>query len=93
MAAASEDRMSIIHGLLADDMIELLENRKDKPLSASDRQAISKFLKDNDVTMQPNEDNKLGKIQQQLLAREEAKRTRALTDSEIEAALPESHMH
>lgn len=90
--AASEGKLSRIHELLADNMIDLL-SKSEGPISASSMQAISKFLKDNLITKTPDADGKLARIDALLAERQANRRARALTESEIDAAIARDEPH
>lgn len=66
MSKASVEKLNKLHGMLADSFSQRLElDIKDNiPTDAATLGAISKFLKDNDVTADPASDDKLGALQE-----------------------------
>lgn len=66
MSKATADKLHRLHGMLADSFTQRLEEDvKDKiPTDAATLGAISKFLKDNNITADPASDNKLGDLQE-----------------------------
>lgn len=76
--AASEGKLASLHDAVADALIDGVKGSKipgdegelvSLPPSPALLQAAIKFLKDNDVTCTPSEDNKLGNLQEQLRKR------------------------
>lgn len=65
--AATRQRLELLHKLLADSFIERLEaDAKDGiPTDAATLGAISKFLKDNEVTADPADSDELANLKRQ----------------------------
>lgn len=78
--AANETLLGVLHELTANALIEKLKGTPilDEdgnptgeviPASAADIQAAAKFLKDNQITCAPSDDNAVGKLEQKLKER------------------------
>lgn len=91
--AANEDILGTLHELTAQALMDKLKGipvldeggnptGEVIPCSAADIQAAAKFLKDNNITCAPAEDNKLGELEQRLKARQERRASR-LTPQDI----------
>ena len=91
--AANETTLGILHDLTAKALMAKLEgipvlNEDGEPTgevipcSAADIQAAAKFLKDNNITCVPADDNKLGELESQLKAKQ-ARRASRLTPQDL----------
>lgn len=91
--AASQDVLGQLHELTTRALIEKIKGipildedgqptGEVIPCSAADLQAASKFLKDNDITCAPSDDNALGELEQKLKDRQ-ARRASRLTPQDI----------
>lgn len=79
--AAKESRLSFLHNLTAEHYVKMLEvggtvvgqdeEGEDiiQPLTPAALQAINKFLKDNEITCAPDENNAVGEIEERLRLR------------------------
>lgn len=86
--AAKESRLSFLHNLTAEHYVKMLEVGgtvvgKDEegediiqPMTPAALQAINKFLKDNEITCAPDEDNAVGEIEDRLRLRNARKEAR-----------------
>lgn len=86
--AAKESRLSFLHNLTAEHYVKMLEDGgtvvgqdedgKDiiQPLTPAALQAINKFLKDNEITCAPDEDNAIGEMEERLRLRNARKEER-----------------
>lgn len=90
--AASEDILSILHKLQAEKLTEILkqgymvvgtttdeegvESEITTPLTPAFFQAVSKFLKDNDITCAPTEGSDMAELQRAQQERLNARRSR-----------------
>lgn len=85
--AANEDILGKLHELTATALIAKLNGiavlddagqptGETIPCSAADIQAAAKFLKDNNITCAPSEDNKLGELEQRLKLKQERRASR-----------------
>lgn len=64
--SASENELGSLHALVAKLLAEKLSGDS---ASASDFSNAIKFLKDNNITSQPSDDNELGNLERTLAAR------------------------
>lgn len=91
--AANESILGLLHELTASALIEKLKGTPllDEdgnptgdviPCSAADIQAAAKFLKDNNITCAPADDNRLGELEQKLKDRQ-ARRASRLTPQDM----------
>lgn len=80
--AASLDLMGRLHEMLAEAMLEELKFAKEEgmPIPASDKAAIAKFLKDNNVTADPAAAADLEALQAALLEKREDTRDTRLKE-------------
>ena len=81
--AAKQSRVSSLHDLLTELFIEDIKMCRAEgiPMSASDKAVIVKFLKDNDVTAEPDEAKVQAlrdEFQDELAAKREARRQHIL---------------
>lgn len=99
--AANEDFLGLLHDATAQALMNklkgtpILDENGDEtgeviPPSAADIQAAAKFLKDNNITCAPSQDNKMGELEARLAeksARRRANRPTGfdLADAEAEA--------
>lgn len=94
--AANEDTLGLLHDLTATALIAklkgtpLLDEEGNPtgeiiPCSAADIQAAAKFLKDNNITCTPADDNRLGELEDKLKDRQRRRASR-LTPQDIEDA-------
>lgn len=90
--AASKDILGTLHEALAEIMLEEIRFCRENniPLSAADKGAIAKFLKDNAITCDPTDAGDLEKLRDELQGQREARQTRlkgklALVTSDVEA--------
>lgn len=94
--AANEDILGQLHEITAKSLIDkikgtpLLDDEgkptgEFMPPSAADIMAAAKFLKDNNITCAPSEDNKLGELEQKLKDRQ-ARRASRLTPQDLKDA-------
>lgn len=76
--AAPISKLSKLHELLTDIMLEELDMYRSEamPVPSSDKAAIAKFLKDNNVTADPADRADLDALKDALLGKQEAKRTK-----------------
>lgn len=90
--AANESKLGSLHDIVADTLLEALKGEvlpgyidpetgeevpeKRLPPSAAIIAAATKFLKDNNITCAPSEDNSLGELQQIMEARVAKKASR-----------------
>lgn len=101
--AATEQRLSTLHGLQAEGYILMLQRNAlpvDDPnhlvLTASDRQAINAFLKNNDITCTRDEGSAVERLDKELAARQAARDARRapkgplLTDRELDDAIDDA---
>lgn len=83
--AANEGSMGMLHDLLARQLIAKIESGE---ATASELAVAAKFLKDNNITCMPTEDNAIGELEEKLKLRR-SKRT-ALTQADLDAALAQT---
>jgi len=94
--AANETVLGLLHDLTATALIAKLRGTPvlDEdgeptgeviPCSAADIQAAAKFLKDNNITCAPADDNKLGELEDKLKDRQKRRASR-LTPQDMEDA-------
>ena len=83
--AANEGSMGMLHDLLARQLIAKIESGE---ASASELAVAAKFLKDNNITCLPTEDNAIGELEEKLKQRRN-KRT-SLTQADLEAAMAQT---
>ena len=83
--AANEGSMGKLHDLLALQLIAKIESAE---ASASELAVAAKFLKDNNITCMPTEDNAIGELEEKLKQRRN-KRT-SLTQADLEAAMAQT---
>lgn len=99
--AANEAVLGLLHDLTATALIAKLKGTPvlDEggeptgeviPCSAADIQAAAKFLKDNNITCSPADDNKLGELEQKLKDRQKRRASR-LTPQDMEDAREQSN--
>jgi len=90
--AASESKLGELHNKVAEVLIEAMEGDtlpgytddetgeevppRKLPPSAALIQAATKFLKDNNISCAPSEDNKLGELEQAMRERQKAREAR-----------------
>lgn len=102
--SASSDKLGELHALLAAIMIEELQwyrSQRDEeggflPVPASDKAAVAKFLKDNNVTSDPVDDDAIEELRQEFLNQSKARRTKAaeasgLAREDLEALYQSTH--
>lgn len=75
---ASTSKLSRLHEMLAEMMIEELETYKAEglPVPAADKAAIAKFLKDNNVTCDPINADDIDKLRKEFQSRLDGQRSR-----------------
>ena len=83
--AANEGSMGMLHDLLARQLIAKIESGE---ATASELAVAATFLKDNNITCMPTEDNAIGELEEKLKQRR-SKRT-ALTQADLDAALAQT---
>lgn len=90
--AASKDILGSLHEALAEIMLEEIQfcRTNNIPLSAADKGAIAKFLKDNSITCDPTDAGDLERLRDELQGQREARQTRLkqklqLVSSDVEA--------
>jgi hypothetical protein len=94
--AATEDFLGQLHNATAKALMDKLNGIKilDEegnptgeviPPSAADIQAAAKFLKDNNITCAPSEDNKLGELEEKLKEKQ-ARRLGRITPGDLAEA-------
>ena len=83
--AANEGSMGVLHDLLARQLIAKIESGG---ASAAVLAVAAKFLKDNNITCMPTEDNAIGELEEKLKQRR-SKRT-SLTQADLEAAMAQT---
>lgn len=92
--AAGTDKLGELHALLADIMITELKwyHEQDPPIPvpASDKAAVSKFLKDNNVTSDPVDDDAIQALRAEFLEQSktrisEASEAAGLAKEDLEA--------
>lgn len=90
--AASKDTLGQLHEELAKLMLDEIQFCRDNniPLSAADKGAIAKFLKDNSITCDPTDAGDLERLRDELQGQREARQTRLkqklqLVSSDVEA--------
>lgn len=79
--AANENKLGVLHEAVASALLLKIESGE---ASASDLAVATKFLKDNNITCLPQEDNVLGELEEKLKQRN-ARRTQ-ITQADIDAA-------
>lgn len=96
--AAPVAKLGKLHELLTDIMLEELRMYQDEsiPVPSSDKAAIAKFLKDNNITADPTDKAELDALKDLLLGRQEQKRTSLAakleaTDAQAVQSLYEMH--
>ena len=89
---ATKDSLGQLHAALAEIMLEEIQFCRENniPLSAADKGAIAKFLKDNSITCDPTEAGDLERLRDELQGQREARQTRLkqklqLVTSDVEA--------
>jgi len=79
--AANQDKLGELHALLAEIMIGELRWYKEQdppiPVPASDKAAVAKFLKDNNVTCDPVDDDAIAELREEFLRESEKRRSKA----------------
>lgn len=100
--AAKESRLSFLHNLTAEHYVKMLEqggtvvgqdedgNDIIQPMTPAALQAINKFLKDNEITCAPDEDNSVGEIEERLRLRTARRNARKAERMATEAELAEA---
>jgi hypothetical protein len=83
--AASEGALGELHEVIARTLKDRIQSGE---ASASDLAVAVKFLKDNNISCMPTEDNAIGELEQKLKDRK-AKRV-ALTQADLDAALAQT---
>lgn len=105
--AAKESRLSTLHELLAENYIRLVEHGRPiydldpetgenkivgyMPLTAAELQAVNKFLKDNDITCAPDDNNAIGELQERLRERNSRRQERQLKRQREQEGLSGEH--
>lgn len=99
--AANETTLGVLHELTAQALIEklkgtpLLDEAGEPtgeviPASAADIQAAAKFLKDNQITCAPAEDNAVGALEQKLRERQARRINNRPTAEDLDIAKSET---
>lgn len=92
--AAGTDKLGELHALLADIMITELTWYREQdppiPVPASDKAAVAKFLKDNNVTSDPVDDDAIQALRKEFLEQSktrisEATQAAGLAQEDLEA--------
>lgn len=83
--AANENSMGMLHDLLARQLIAKIESGE---ATASELAVAAKFLKDNNITCMPTEDNAIGELEEKLKQRK-SKRV-MLTQADLDAAMSDT---
>jgi hypothetical protein len=92
--SAKSDKLGELHALLADIMIEELKWYRDQdppiPVPAADKAAVAKFLKDNNVTSDPVDDDDIQKLREEFQKQSQSRMSDAakaagLADDDIES--------
>lgn len=75
--AAPQSKLGKLHELLTDIMLEELEMYRTEaiPVPSSDKAAIAKFLKDNNITADPTDKADLDALKDMLLGKQKVQRT------------------
>lgn len=83
--AAKESRLSALHELLAEQMIDEINWYRDNeiPVPAADKAAIAKFLKDNSITCDPADKGDLERLRDEFKASSLARREKAKAAIEL----------
>lgn len=98
--AANEDLLGLIHDATAHAILSKLKGTEitDEdgnvtgtiPPTAADIQAAAKFLKDNNITCAPSDDNKMGELRDALDKKNERRENRKLRRAELNEATAEA---
>jgi len=94
--AANEDKLGTLHDQVADVLLDLLKGQEltdeegkvigtIKPTAAT-VQAAAKFLKDNNITCAPSDDNKMGELRDALAEKNQRREQRRATRAELAEA-------
>lgn len=98
--AANETKLGQLHDLVADALIqkvkgsvildeEGVEVGKMEP-TAADLQAAAKFLKDNQITCAPSDDNKMGELAAAVAEKNQRRANRRATRQDLDGAIQDA---